>query len=230
MRLGTCNSQNNPDLPRHKVKKIAAVAGVHTDVCGFQEIRELEDVEDTIEGLGPRFELYNTQTSVPIAFNTTIWNVLDVGFNTLSPASAKLTPQRYVSWAIAEHRRREELGPVAFTNGHQINKAWNGKEEDALLEIERRAYWNQGWNVWDATVEELRKQGLPVFIVGDFNKLEVDEFHRKQIWLDNKGIDKIAFVPGPRKSRSPDFKLKTTYTINTPSDHHLNVVEGRLVP
>src|SRR5688572_12586738 len=100
MRLGTCNSQNNPDLPRRKVRKIASVAAKHTSICGFQEIREREDTVDTARGLGEDWSLFNTNTSVPIGINENRWNVHDSGYEVLSPKGKGFSPERYVSWVV----------------------------------------------------------------------------------------------------------------------------------
>lgn len=220
MKIGTCNIMNNPDLPRPKVRKAARIARAHCGIIGFQEIRELEDAEDVQAGLGMNYKLLNTQTSVPIGVHRK-WNVIDQGYTTLH-ASASYTPMRYASWVIAN---LEDTPPVAVINLHFINKAWNGKEQDARILGERVSLWERSWQEVKEIVFDFRYEGYPVFVVGDFNRLVVAPFYSSQEWLSNYGIDKIAFIP----RRGIKFRTRVEYTVNTPSDHHLRVVGGRLL-
>ncbi len=231
MRLASCNILGLDDgLSPRQVRNVAKIASRNAEVIGFQELKSNAEVEEILAGLGPMWTLQNTQTTVGIGLDTRYWDVLESGFSTLSPSMARVTPQRYVSWVIAQSKKRPALKPVAFTNGHLINKAWNDREKDRDIEKIRRLYWNTGWDVWKAQVEELaNERNLTTFITGDFNRLEVKRFLHRQIWLDAAGIDKIAYVPGPRKHNAPKFDFVESWTVNTPSDHHVNAVRGRLL-
>lgn len=235
MRLASCNAKGTDDgLSNRQVKRVAKIASRNAEVVGFQEVKLLADKELVLAGLGPQWEMYCSQTNSPICLNKSIWNVLEEGFSTMHPAQARITPTRYVSWVIAEHRKRPGIDPVAFTNGHVINKGpeqKNGWDEtpDNREERIRLAFREQGLAVWEEQVQELYLRGLTQFGTGDFNLLDVPKFHKKQKWLDNRGIDKIFYVPGPRGLHTPRFELVESWEVNTPSDHHLNVVRGRLI-
>ena len=235
MRLATCNARGTDDgLSNHQVRRVAKIASRNAEVVGFQEVKSLHDKELVIAGLGPQWGLYVSQTNSPIALNKSFWNVLDEGFATMHPAMAKVTPTRYVSWVIAENRKRPALPPVAFTNGHVINKGpkqdrWDETPDNKYEQI-RYTFRQQGLATWASVIEELRMEhGCTIFGTGDFNLLDAPRFHQKQQWLDNRGIDKIFYVPGLKRLHAPRFDLVETWEVNTPSDHHLNVVRGRLI-
>jgi exonuclease III len=231
MRLASCNILGLDDgLTPTKVRNVAKIASRNAEVIGFQELKMHAEMEEVLAGLGPSWTVECGQTSTAIGLDTRYWEVLETGFSTLSPSMAKVTPQRYVAWVIAQSKKRPTLPPVAFTNGHLINKAWNDREKDPEIERIRRQYWNTGWEVWKAQVEELRNErNLTTFITGDFNRREVKRFHHRQEWLDAAGIDKIAYVPGPERNNAPKFEVLERWTVNTPSDHHVNAVRGRLL-
>ncbi len=234
MRLASCNALGTDDgLSNRQMKRVAKIGARNADIIGFQEVKLLEDKELIQAGLGPKWDLSCVQTNSPIALNKSIWNVLEEGFSTMHPSRARVTPTRYVSWVIAENRKRPNLPPVAFTNGHVINKGprndkWDETPDNQEERI-RLAFREQGLAVWEETVRELFSRGLTQFGTGDFNMLDVPKFMPRQKWLDNKGIDKIFWVPGPKRMNAPRFELREDWTVNTPSDHHLNVVRGTLI-
>lgn len=235
MRLASCNALGTDDgLSEKKLKTVAKVAARNAEIIGFQEVKLLKDKELVLAGMGPQYSLECTQTNVPIGVDNSVWKVIESGFATLNPARKGLTPQRYVSWIIVEHRKRPRLAPVAFSNGHPINKGpknkkWDTTPDDFEDRI-RLAYHDQAMATWEEVVKMLRQErGLTQFGTGDFNRLKIPKFHPKQVWLDNKGIDKIFYVPGPKRLNAPRFDLRDYREIDTFSDHDLNVVYGHLI-
>jgi hypothetical protein len=229
--VGTCNIRNNPDLPREKVVKSADIAGSNAHIIGFQEIREDEDFMDVQEGLGDSFLLLNTNTSVPIAFNKHSFQLanprhLPNGFNSygsvvLHSMIPGVSPERYLSWVILEDHDERWDSPYAYMNTHWINKAWNGNEPDPEIEAQRKALWLDSWEQTQYQILRFRRAGLPVAIVGDFNKPVIEVFNRQMVWAVSEGIDKIGVIP-PRGYRTDEvFDIGEVNNYETPSDHDL---------
>jgi hypothetical protein len=240
MLIATCNSVGNDTLNRKQVRKIARIAGNHAGLIGFQELKTGQDIFDTETGLGrvggKELEVLLAEWSTPIGMDFKKYTPLQGGANEFHSPVAGLTPRRQVTWEIFEFTQRPNLGPVAMTNGHVINKgpenddlSWDdlgrfskGTEQRLRFELHQ-----QSWEVWHDTVAWLQKEfKVPVLVTGDFNNREVAKFKQRMQWWNDSGIDKIGYVPHPRSNVR--MKFDWTATFKTPSDHRLKVVKAEV--
>lgn len=237
--VGTHNVRNNPDLPREAVIKCGKITGDHCDIAGFQEIREDEDFIDISEGLGDRYFLSNTNTSVPEAFRRASYDLANPrrvpnGFSSfgsvlLHDKQPGYSPARWMSWVILDLAEPVWTAPVVFANMHFINKAWNGEEKDPRIEAERQALWWDSWEAVQMQLTKFRRVGLPVVFMGDFNKITVPDFNRHQVWVANAGIDKIGVIPPRGYQATEVFDIGEVGKYNSPSDHSLITADIHII-
>jgi hypothetical protein len=75
-RIGTCNVQDNPDLPRRDVVKAGKLVGPRVGICGFQEIWGPDDRVDLRTGMGSDFGWVDDgHHGIPIAYRKSQWKV-----------------------------------------------------------------------------------------------------------------------------------------------------------
>jgi hypothetical protein len=233
-RVGIHNVQNTPDIPRADVVKCGRITRNKCDVALLQEIRDGHDAEDFKAGLGSEWEMRVVQTPNPIAFRTDKFELtpereLPPGFSNrgylrMHPGDGDIpTPPRFVTWVILSFVGRPSVPPVAFVNGHLINKAWNGREKDPAILQQRRELWYEGYDEWQWCVNNFRKHGLTVLWGGDYNQIGNHVFNLRQDFIGKGGIDQL-YVSRGRGPKAAKYRYGDKKEYNTPSDHNLLVV------
>ena len=132
-------------------------------VLGFQEVNEPRDKMEMRFGLPgyDRFVPKGDAGDVPIAWLRKRFKLVDKDSIRTHKGEKLVTPSRYVNWVRLRVKRNG--AEFFFVNTHFISKAWSGKPE-------RRKRWKKHARVLRQEVAKLRKTGLPVFVVGDFNR------------------------------------------------------------
>ena len=243
MYIATHNIKNNPDMPREKVVRCAQIIKQKCVAAGLQEIGEGEDVEDVMKGLGPEWDIINESVSTPIVFNTNILTLANArelppgfqhrGIHRFHRGNARIpTPPRYETFGIFKAVGHPHITPFVLSNGHLINKAWNGRERNEQILRARREYWHEGFDEWQWCVNTYRKAGLTTIITGDFNRLlsGIPPFNAAQFTVATKGIDHI-FISKGRGPKADRYHINhgKVKIVNTPSDHPLLVGNVRLL-
>lgn len=210
MRLITCNSQDNPDMPRRDVVKTAALLNKRASVIGFQELGEKEDHTDSQKGL-PSYVFTHPRLECSLAIDPTVWRIVSTGRELTHEGLDHASPNRYNAWVILQSVIRPKLPPIAVVNTHMTVKSQTSK----LAHPRWRAnMWDRHLRMLQATVHGLSNGGkTTVFVMGDFNSSSVPIPGVK--WMGNNGIDKIGVLP----SRDLRIIKKGTFRIPTPSDH-----------
>jgi hypothetical protein len=132
-------------------------------VLGFQEVNTAQDKMEMRYGL-PGYDRYvpkGDAGDVPIAWLRKRFALEDKDSIRTHKGEKLVTPSRYVNWVRLRVRRTG--AQFFFVNTHFISKAWSGKPE-------RRKRWKRHARILRREVAKLRQTGLPVFLVGDFNR------------------------------------------------------------
>lgn len=235
MYIGSHNIKNNPDIPREKVVKCAQIIRQKCIVAGLQEIGEGEDVEDVMFGLGSGWEIINESTPCPIVFRTDQVRLAKAsecprgfqyrGIHKFHPGDASVpSPGRYETFGIFKLINYPALNPFVVSNGHLINKAWNGRERNAKNLARRRELWWLGYDEWHWNVLNYRKAGLTTVWMGDFNRSlrGIPQFTPAQQTVASHDIDHIFIAKG-RGHKADRYSIRPHQAkpVNTPSDHPL---------
>lgn len=235
MYLGSHNIKDNPDIPRAAVVKCAEIIRQNCIIAGLQEINEGQDVEDVMFGLGPGWDIINESTPCPIVFKTNRVRLANAnecprgfqhrGIHKFHPGDDSIpTPGRYETFGIFKLLEYPRVNPFNVSNGHLINKAWNGRERNAKKLARRRELWLLSHDEWHWNVLNYRRAGLTTIWMGDFNRSlrSIPQFTPAQQTVASHGIDHI-FVAKGRGPKADRYKIydNRAKTINTPSDHPL---------
>jgi hypothetical protein len=245
-RIGTCNVQDNPDLPRRDVVKAGKLVGPRVGICGFQEIWGPDDRVDLRTGMGSDFGWVDDgHHGIPIAYRKSQWKVataaeMPSGIEPTGYAKGHgahgsdshhaATPERGYQWAgflPVSSRVRTTM----VVNLHPINGGWSkpGQPGDwdppGPEESDRRERWYLTVDKAKAFVVECNKAGLSVFLLGDLNRHNMPRLLPNERRLVDTGIDKIYLYP---VKDGTGWKQREQHTINTPSDHNARVVTGSL--
>lgn len=237
LRVGTSNVFRK--LGPSDVRKCGVLARRHTDICMFQEIKD-DDFEPLSEGLGDEFALLGAHN--PIAFRKSklrlaVSTELPGGFTYQSwfkwhSGDDKIpTPMRGESRLLLKQVERPKLPVFGVSNGHVINKAWNGREKDPEIRKLRQKLWLESIDDWQWTVNTARRHGITMIWGGDFNRLPsgVPKFNTWQFPVAKHGIDQIYASDGRGDKAARIFRTGDDKVIDTPSDHHMVVGHVKLL-
>lgn len=235
MRIGSCNIQDIPDIPRKDVVHTASIAKKHTDITMFQEIREAEDVDDVKKGLGKNWKLVNVASANPIGFDTTKFRLTperelppgihNRGILMLHPGNPKVpTRAREATWCILNAVGRPNLRPFVVSNAHLINNAWNDQEKRPAIKAIRKELWLEGIDEWQHSINTFRRRGFTVIWGGDLNCFHTPAFNARQAPVAQNKVDHIYIARG-RGPKAIGFRTywEKQRAIDTPSDHKLLV-------
>ncbi len=158
-------------------------------VLGFQEVNEPRDKMEMRFGLPgyDRFVPKGDAGDVPIAWLRKRFKLVDKDSIRTHKGEKLVTPSRYVNWVRLRVKRTG--AEFFFVNTHFISKAWSGKPE-------RRKRWKKHARVLRREVAKLRQTGLPVFVVGDFN--------RRGTALGIPGLTYVGAPAGPARPHVRD--------------------------
>jgi exonuclease III len=137
------------------------------DIIGWQEV-------DTAEGhnkLGaleyydhfrPGEDRLDARNSIAISWRKNKYDKTGDGSRITHGGEPEVTPSRFVNWVVLKNK--DTGTKLAFVNTHYISGAWNGEHP------ERQERWKTHNAVVREVVADLLARGLPVVLVGDFNR------------------------------------------------------------
>ncbi|WIG98748.1 endonuclease/exonuclease/phosphatase family protein [Myxococcus sp. SDU36] len=137
------------------------------DIIGWQEVEnavahnKLETLEN-YSHFRPGAERVAARNSIAISWRKNKFEKTGDGSRMTHGGSAGETPARFVNWVVLKHKTTG--AKLAFINTHYISGAWNGSHPD------RQERWRTHNTVVREVVAELRGRGLPVVLLGDFNR------------------------------------------------------------
>ncbi len=210
MRVGTLNVKSNPLMPQtkvlHDMLKMAPLAGV----IFWQEIqpKRYREALRALKGLGHS----GTGSEVPITWDLRNFRLIDSGQVKVHGGRFKITPSRFISWAILEFGPNNDR--AVFMCSHTVSSAWSGRKV-AFIPW-RRKMWNKHFAMWHDLIERFHALGYPVIGGGDLNRNGTAAFYPGMKWLEHNGYDNIFVVPG---ADGPVFEKVGSY-VSTKGDFY----------
>jgi hypothetical protein len=178
------NVKSNPVMSQRNVVHDVRRAARESGLIGWNEIGPAR-YREAIRNLGPGWSHYmprdgHLQIPNPISWKNSIWKKEDAGFLRTHRGLARVSPNRYITWARLKHR--ETGKEIVRINTHLVSGAW-GKHKPTTAW--RREHWNTHMRKLGDLVERFESRGLKVVIGGDFNR---DSFKvlGDQVAYDNK--------------------------------------------
>ncbi|NPC69279.1 hypothetical protein HPP05_05890 [Corallococcus exiguus] len=137
------------------------------DIIGWQEVDTAEghsklDAMDAYAHFRPGDGRLDARNSIAISWRKNKFEKTGDGSRLTHGGEADVTPSRFVNWVVLKNLATG--AKLAFINTHYISGAWNGEHP------ERQDRWRTHNTVVREVVAELRGRGLPVVLVGDFNR------------------------------------------------------------
>ncbi|MFP2958413.1 endonuclease/exonuclease/phosphatase family protein [Myxococcus sp. 1LA] len=167
------------------------------DIIGWQEVENAE-AHNKLEGLEhynhfrPGEERLAARNSIAISWRKNKFEKTGDGSRLTHGGTAGETPSRFVNWVVLKHK--ETGAKLAFINTHYISGAWNGQHPD------RQERWRTHNAVVREVVAELLGRGLPVVLVGDFNRQLAQDIpgmnHLRTAGVSGVPIDQIYVSQG----------------------------------
>lgn len=177
------------------VRNAIGLSARRTDIGCFNEIREAEDKEDVLRGMGRSYRVRHLITPNPIFYRNLKWTVAGVERRAFHPADGRVpTPKRWLTYAALQGRFNwhPQIDVVCI---HFINGAWNVEHIDSRKE--RRTLWIASDHLLADFIDGLVKLGRNVLLIGDFNKVDVGKYSKQWVWVHNRGILKMGYHPAP---------------------------------
>lgn len=171
-----------------------AKVGARADVVLWQELGERQDREALRSSL-PASEWVHVHDDMrlPISFRRDTFRLLDSGKIKTHGGREGVSPQRWITWALVEPLA-EGFAPFIIWNTHFVSGAWNDKRLRG--KAWRREMWLVHFDRLKAFAELHAGNGVMLIGGGDFNRVDVPEFHPDLVWLwDRRSIDKLTAVP-----------------------------------
>jgi len=197
--LFSSNIKDNPDMPaahvEHDVESVASAAR-GAAIVGWQEIGEQED-HDAIDRAFPltRWFHFFPELAIPITVSKRHFECLELGHERTHGGLARVSPARYFDWVILKRKRRPGVKPFVVINTHFVSGGWTDKPK--LDKPWRQEKWLEHFALLQAKVLEFNAKGHDVYVLGDWNRINVDKFVPSQRWLVQHGLDHIAYIPAP---------------------------------
>ncbi|MDY7226948.1 endonuclease/exonuclease/phosphatase family protein [Hyalangium rubrum] len=162
------------------------------DVIGWQEVdtdaghSKLNALE-YYDHYRPGAERLAARNSIAISWRKNKYEKTGDGSRMTHEGDAGVTPARFVNWVVLKNK--DTGAKLAFINTHYISGAWNGEHP------ERQERWRTHNTVVREVVAELLSRGLPVVLVGDFNRQLSQDIpgmnHLRTAGVDGVPIDQI---------------------------------------
>lgn len=225
MRLVIANIKNNPDMADRLVRAdVSEIRKLNPHSVLWQEIGEREDHDAVESEMGRRYRHLHTELPIPISLRKSPLQVIEAGRKKLHDGKADASPARFVDWAIVEHRERPALDPFIIANLHLVSGAWNDKPKPHKEWRQER--WLESWELLQGITLEWYNDGFTSIFGGDWNRVNIEKFHRKQRWLIAGGIDKVGCLESPRSNVR--IAVQDQDHIDLHSDHHAKVLDFTL--
>jgi hypothetical protein len=184
-------------------------------VVGWQEVESPAAITKLRNRLGADYQHYlgggGAASAIPISWRVDRFTKLGEGSVRTHDGEAGVTPARYVNWVRLAIRGTGTQ--LVVVNTHFISGAWSGHPE-------RQARWNRHYQVLHDKVAALRRNhpGVPVFVVGDFNRAQAMGMPDPIRWVPVAGVSGVPIdhvyapsnIPHSSVSRQPAWG----------SDHH----------
>lgn len=143
----------------HDVRIAAGMGGV----VGWQEAQDHATVK---RALGDAWATYAPSGDTPVSWRTDVWRLRDTGNVHASDGLERVSPERWVTWALLEHRASGVK--LALVNNHMIAHGWCRHFPNLKDEI--RARWAHHVRVLGHVVADLDRRADVVVVVGDMNR------------------------------------------------------------
>lgn len=162
------------------------------DVIGWQEVDSDEGHSklgalENYDHFRPGENRLDARNSIPISWRRNKYEKTGDGSRMTHKGEEKVTPSRFVNWVVLKNK--ESGAKLAFVNTHYISGAWNGEHP------ERQERWRTHNGVVREVVADLLARGLPVVLVGDFNRSLSQDIpgmnHLRTAGVDGVPIDQI---------------------------------------
>ncbi|WP_338281020.1 endonuclease/exonuclease/phosphatase family protein [Corallococcus caeni] len=187
------------------------------DVIGWQEVDTAEG-HNKLEALEyyshfrPGDDRLDARNSIAISWRKNKFEKTGDGSRLTHGGEAGVTPSRFVNWVVLKNLATG--AKLAFVNTHYISGAWNGEHP------ERQERWRTHNAVVREVVAELLGRGLPVVLVGDFNRALSQDIpgmnHLRTAGVDGVPIDqiyvKVGIGTGPAQRLAKDGSDHFAYT------------------
>lgn len=172
------------------------------DVIGWQEMNTPADrkrLRNQLSGYAHFFPEKAPARAVPISWRKDTFKRVRAGSVLTHKGEGGVTPNRYVNWALLEHRAEKQRFIVL--NTHFISGAWSKHPE-------RQGRWLKHA---DKLREVIRDQNskhpkLPIFVVGDFNRPRALKLPRTVEYIRVKGAKGVP-IDQAYATRSVDNTL-----------------------
>ncbi|MFT3714213.1 MAG: hypothetical protein QM817_41650 [Archangium sp.] len=164
------NVKSNPEMSQKAVVHDVRRASHAGSLIGWNEISPARYFK-AIRNLGPEWGHYmphdgGLHIPNPISWKKDQWKLEDAGFVKTHPGKAKVSPNRYITWAKLKNkasgqeivRINTHLVSGAFSHGHRPTTEW------------RQKMWATHMRKLDALVKKFEDKGLTVIVGGDFNR------------------------------------------------------------
>ncbi|RYZ44046.1 MAG: hypothetical protein EOO71_00820 [Myxococcaceae bacterium] len=167
------------------------------DVIGWQEVDTSEGhtklgALESYDHFRPGENRLDARNSIAISWRRNKFEKTGDGSRLTHGGEAEVTPARFVNWVVLKHK--ETGAKLAFVNTHYISGAWNGEHP------ERQERWRTHNAAVLEVVADLRGRGLPVVLVGDFNRPLSQDIpgmnHLRTAGVDGVPIDQIYVREG----------------------------------
>ncbi|MFC4492928.1 endonuclease/exonuclease/phosphatase family protein [Streptomyces ovatisporus] len=150
----------------HNVWRGKATFKPHGDVIGWQEMNTAADrkrLRTELSGYGHFLPREGAAGAVPISWRKDTFKLIKADAVLTHKGEARVTPSRYVTWALLEHRAKKQR--FVMMNTHFISGAWSKHPE-------RQGRWLKHADKLRSVIKNLhgKHPELPVFVVGDFNR------------------------------------------------------------
>jgi hypothetical protein len=217
MRLGTANIKNFPDMVKAKVVADGKTMASLTDMWGQQENNPDEDDPAIMQALGTEWAIAHGSTDVPVyykheRFRVTGMRTIQMPFKPELPLTPRPRLLTGTTFALTE---REGVPPWVVINCHLIAGAYNGDNAPADTK-RRKRQWDIEWGCVRSFVEDYKRKGLTVFLLGDFNHPRPPKPTANWQWLVGTRLDRI----GVTTTGSVHAEEVDDGTTELNSDHH----------
>src|SRR6218665_276864 len=184
-------------VPTHNTLHGSATFKPLADVIGWQEVdtdaghSKLGALE-SYDHFRPGAERLDARNSIAISWRRNKYEKTGDGSRLTHGGEAGVTPSRFVNWVVLKNK--DTGAKLAFINTHYISGAWGGDHP------ERQERWRTHNAVVREVVAELLSRGLPVVLVGDFNRPLSQEIpgmnHLRTAGVDGVPIDQVYVSRG----------------------------------
>ncbi|MCK1796920.1 hypothetical protein MTQ01_13025 [Streptomyces sp. XM4193] len=198
----------------HNVLRGKAEYRPFADVIGWQEVQDPQDRErlrKKLGGYGHFMPGKNPARQVPISWRKDTFEFVKGAAELTHKGEAKVTPNRYVVWAVLKHKKTNKR--LVAMNTHFISGAWNKHPN-------RQARWLTHAEKLRKTVGNLHQKhpDLPIFLVGDFNRRKALKLPAGVDYIRVEGVKGVPIDQSYATGSVNNSKVKRLQKFG--SDHH----------